>query len=81
MRFGRYVALADADIWPAEMIGGLHEKLAYSRRPLARSFDEAGFAALSQRPVLAVENATPAAGSFPLVVLGDALGHAPNESL
>jgi hypothetical protein len=70
MRFGRYVALADGDVWPAEMIGSLHEKLAYSRRPLARSFDEAGFAALSQRPVLAIENARPAAGPFPLVVLG-----------
>ncbi len=70
MRFGRYVALADGDVWPAEMIGSLHEKLAYSRRPLARSFDEAGFAALSQRPVLAVENAGPAPGPFPLVVLG-----------
>ena len=70
MRFGRYVELADGDVWPAEMIGSLHEKLAYSRRPLARSFDERGFAALLQRPVLAVENARPAAGRFPLVVLG-----------
>ena len=61
MRFGRYVELADGDVWPAKMIGGLHEKLAYSRRPLARSFDEAGFAALSQRPVLAIESARPAA--------------------
>jgi hypothetical protein len=70
MRFGRYAALADDDVWPAEMIGSLHDKLAYSSRPLARSFDEAGFAALSQRPVLAVENAEPAAGPFPLVVIG-----------
>ncbi len=70
MRFGRYAALADEDIWPAEIAGNLRDKLAYSRRPLARSLGPAGFEALLQRPVLAVENAAPLDGPFPLIVIG-----------
>jgi hypothetical protein len=49
MRFGRYATLADEDIWPADMVGSLHEKLAFSRRPLARGMGPAGYAALLQR--------------------------------
>ena len=70
MRFRRYAALADEDIWPAEIAGNLRDKLAYSRRPLARSLGPAGFEALLQRPVLAAENAEPLDGPFPLIVIG-----------
>ena len=34
MRFGRYVALADEDIWPAEIAGPLREELPFSADPL-----------------------------------------------
>jgi dienelactone hydrolase len=70
MRFGRYAEVADGDVWPAEIAGALSAKLEYSRRPLARSLGQDGFAALLRKPVLAVENAKPLAGPFPLVVLG-----------
>jgi hypothetical protein len=79
MRFGRYATLADEDIWPADMVGSLHEKLAFSRRPLARGMGPAGYAALLQRPVLAVENAEPLAGTFPLVVIGQGSGSSPRS--
>ncbi|HEY8519866.1 MAG TPA: hypothetical protein VIN61_07295 [Gammaproteobacteria bacterium] len=39
MRFGRYASLASDDVWPPEIAGNAREKLAYSRRPLARSLD------------------------------------------
>lgn len=81
MRFGRYATLADEDIWPADMVGSLHEKLAFSRRPLARGMGPAGYAALLQRPVLAVENAEPLAGTFPLVVIGQGFWIEPAISL
>jgi dienelactone hydrolase len=74
MRFARYASLADEDIWPAEIAGSLREELTFSRRPLARSLGSAGFEALLQQPVLAVENAKPLGGPFPLVVI--ALGWA-----
>lgn len=73
MRFGRYVDLADEDIWPVEIAGPLREELEFSRRPLARSLGPDGFAALSQRPVLAVENAEALDGPFPLIVIGQGL--------
>jgi len=81
MRFARYAALADDDVWPAEMVGSLHDKLAYSRRPLARGFGPVGYQALLQRPVLAVENAKPLAGPFPLVVIGQGFWIEPAISL
>jgi len=73
MRFGRYAVLADDDIWPAEIAGDLHDKLKYSRRPLARSLDRAAFESLLQQPVLAAENAKPLAGPFPLIVIGQGI--------
>jgi hypothetical protein len=81
MRFGRYAALADDDVWPADIVGSLHEKLAYSRRPLARALGPAGFAALLERPVLAVENAKPMRGPFPLIVIGQGFWIEPAISL
>ncbi len=73
MRFGRYAALADEDIWPAEIAGDLREKLKFSRRVLARSLGPEGFEALLQQPVVATENAEALEGPFPLVVIGQGL--------
>jgi len=70
MRFGRYAELADGDIWPVEIAGGLREKLKFSRRALARSLGSERFEALLQQPVAAVEEAMPLEGSFPLIVIG-----------
>ena len=70
VRFGRYAALADDDVWPSEIAGELRERLEYSNGPLARSLPAPGFAALLQRPMRAVENAEPLAGPFPLIVIG-----------
>jgi hypothetical protein len=72
MRFGRYAALADDDVWPAEISGPLRDVLKFSRGPLARSLAPA-FESLLQRPMLAVENARPAAGRFPLIAMGQGL--------
>jgi dienelactone hydrolase len=69
LSFGRYAALAGGDIWPAEIVGDLGEKLKYSNGPLARSLDASSFTALLERPMRAVENAAPLAGPFPLVVI------------
>jgi hypothetical protein len=77
MRFGRYAALADEDIWPS----GLREKLSYSRRPLARSLGPAGFEAVLERAVVAVENAAPGEGRFPLIVIGQGFWIEPAISL
>lgn len=73
MRFGRYAALADGDVWPAEISGRSHDVLKFSRGPLARSLTPAAFQALLQRPMFAAENARPAAGRFPLIALGQGL--------
>jgi dienelactone hydrolase len=73
MRFGRYAALADEDVWPPEIAGGLNEKLNFSRGPLARSLGPERFETLLQRPVLAVENAEALVGPFPLIVIGQGL--------
>ena len=81
MRFGRYAALADEDIWPAEIAGSLRDTLTYSRRPLARALGPAGYEALLQRPVLAAENAEPLDGPFPLIVLGQGWSIEPAISL
>jgi hypothetical protein len=66
MRFGRYASLANDDVWPAQIAGNLRERLPFSRGPLARSLGSAGFAALSERRVRAVENAEPLDGPFDL---------------
>jgi hypothetical protein len=81
MRFGRYAALADDDVWPAAIVGSLHDTLAYARRPLARALGPAGYAALLQRPVLAAENAKPLNGPFPLVVIGEGFWYEPAISM
>jgi dienelactone hydrolase len=73
MRFGRYAALADEDIWPAKIAGDLRAKLKYSRRELARSLGPEGFETLLKRPVLAIENAESLKGPFPLIVIGQGL--------
>jgi dienelactone hydrolase len=73
MRFGRYAALADDDVWPAEISGSARDALKFSRGPLARSLAPAAFEALLQRPMRADENARPAAGRFPLIALGQGL--------
>jgi len=73
MRFGRYAALADEDMWPAEISGPARDLLKFSRGPLARSLIPAAFEALLQRPMLAAENAKPAAGRFPLIAFGEGL--------
>src|SRR5215472_301403 len=73
MRFGRYAALADDDVWPAEISGGSRDLMKFSRGPLARSLDPAAFEALLQRPMLAAENANPASGRFPLIAIGQGL--------
>jgi hypothetical protein len=73
MRFGRYAALADKDLWPVEDAGNLREELKYSRRALARSLGPDGFKALLQRPVLAIESAHALQGPFPLIVIGQGL--------
>jgi dienelactone hydrolase len=69
MRFGRYAELAAGDVWPAEIAGPLRDKLAYSRRPLARSLGAEGYDALLRKRVLAAENAEALDGPFPLIVL------------
>ena len=73
MRFGRYAELAEGDIWPAEIAGAQQDKLKYANRPLARSLGPAGFDALLRQPVLAVENAPPLPGPFPLIALNPGL--------
>ncbi len=73
MRFGRYAALADEDIWPVEIAGNLRDKLKFSRRALARSLGPESFEALLQQPVLAIENAEALEGPFPLIVIAQGL--------
>lgn len=68
--FGRYAALADDDVWPPEITGHARELLTFSHGPLARSLDPKVLEALLRRPMLASENAKPASGSFPLIVIG-----------
>jgi len=70
LRFGRYVELADDDIWPAEIVGDARERLEFANGPLARALPATSFAALLGRPMRAVENAAPLAGPFPLIVIG-----------
>jgi len=70
MRFGRYAALADDDVWPEEIAGELRQRLQFANGPLARSLSKTSYAALLARPVHAVENAAPLAGPFPLIVIG-----------
>ena len=73
MRFGHYAALADEDIWPAEIAGNLRAELKYSQRALARSLGPERFEALLQKPVLAIEDAEALDGPFPLIVIGQGL--------
>lgn len=73
MRFGRYAALAEDDVWPIEIVGPLREKLSYSRHALAQSLGPDGFKRLGEQPVRALEDAEPLAGPFPLIVIGQGL--------
>jgi dienelactone hydrolase len=68
--FGRYVELAQGDVWPASIGGPLSQRLPPANGPLARSLSPPDYAALLGRPMRAVENAQPLAGPFPLVVIG-----------
>jgi pimeloyl-ACP methyl ester carboxylesterase len=70
MRFGRYATLADDDIAPADAKGRMRDALQFSHGALARSLDPSIYNALRHRPVLATENAKPAPGKFPLIVIG-----------
>jgi dienelactone hydrolase len=70
LRFGDYAALADDDVWPAEIAGDARGRLKYANGPLARALSAAAFNALLERPMHAVENAAPAEGRFPLLVIG-----------
>jgi dienelactone hydrolase len=70
MRFGRYAALADDDVWPDEITGDLRRRLKFENGPLARSLSKTSYAALLARPTRGVENAAPLAGPFPLIVIG-----------
>jgi hypothetical protein len=70
LTFGRYAALADDDIWPAEIAGELRQRLKFANGPLARSLPAASLTELLERPMRAVENAEALAGPFPLVVIG-----------
>jgi len=73
MRFGRYTALADDDVWPGDILDGARKRLAFSRRPLARSLSPERLEALLAQPVRAVEKAEPVAGTFPLIVVAQGL--------
>lgn len=75
MRFGRYAALAEDDVWPIERIGPLRERLTYSRHVLARSLGPEGFEALGRQPLRAVENAEPLPGPFPRIAIGPGLNY------
>src|SRR5690606_773777 len=66
LTFGRYVALAQGDVWPTTISGPLRERLSAANGPLARSLSPERYAALLARPMRAVENAAPLAGPFPL---------------
>ena len=66
LTFGRYAALADDDVWPAEIVGELRARLKYANGPLARSLSAAAFEALLERPMRAVENAEPARRPVPV---------------
>jgi hypothetical protein len=69
MQFGRYAQLADEDIWPVEIAGGLREQLKFSQRALARSLGKDRLITLLQQPVAAIEAAKPLKGPFPLIVI------------
>jgi pimeloyl-ACP methyl ester carboxylesterase len=73
MQFGRYSALADEDIWPAEIAGTLRQELKYSRRVLARSLIREDYDSLLKRSVIAIENADALKGPFPLIVMAQGL--------
>ena len=73
MRFGRYAALAEGDVWSADIAGPLRETLSFSRHALARSLGPDGFEALGEQRVRAFENAEPLPGPFPLIVIGQGL--------
>lgn len=75
LTFGRYAALADGDVWPAEIAGELRERLEYANGPLARSLSAADFEGLLARPMHSVENAAPLNGPFPLIVIGLGLSY------
>lgn len=73
MTFERLARMADDDVWPDSLLAGARERMAYAKRPFARSLGAERYAALLEHPVRAVENATPAAGTFPLIVVGQGL--------
>lgn len=70
LTFDRYAALADGDIWPADIAGELRERLEYANGPLARSLSATSYEALLERPMRAVEDAAPLNDPFPLIVIG-----------
>lgn len=75
MRFDRYAALAEDDVWPVERVGPLRDRLHYSRHVLARSLGPEGYEALGRQPLRSVENAEPLPGPFPLIAIGQGLNY------
>jgi len=73
MLFGRYASVAEDDVWPREVISTLRDSLSFGRRPLARSLAGPRLEALLDYPLRARENATPLAGPFPLILIGQGL--------
>lgn len=71
--FGRYVKLAEDDVWPEQLAGPLRDHLRFARRPLARSLGEVEFRRLLGTVMMAVEDAPPAEGRHELLVLGQGL--------
>lgn len=75
MRFGRYAAFAEDDVWPVEVSGALHDRLSFSNHVLARSLGTDGHEALGEQPVRAFENAEALPGPYPLIVVGQGLNY------
>lgn len=73
MVFGRYAEAADGDVWSDELLDGVRERTAYSRRPFARSLGKERYEEISRSPVQAAEGVRPAPGRFPLIVVGQGL--------
>jgi pimeloyl-ACP methyl ester carboxylesterase len=73
MRFARYAALADDDVWAGDVLDDARERMAFARRPLARSLSPERLEALLAQPVRAVETAEPVSGAFPLIVVAQGL--------
>ncbi len=73
MTFGEYAAHATDDVWPDRLVEGARARLAFEQRPLARSLTPEDLRTTLAMPVRAIQDAPPAAGPFPLIVIGQGL--------